>query len=98
MSRGARLNLLRHRRCQLPESLRGGRRRIEDDDRFAAVAAHHHLRIDRDLAEEGDAEELSGLAAAAVAEDLFALAAMIADEVAHVLDDAEDRHIHLAEH
>ena len=41
---------------------------------------------------------LGGLAAAAVAEDLFALAAVAADEVAHVLDDAEDRHVHLAEH
>ena len=32
-----------------------------------------------------------------MAEDLVALA-VVADEVAHVLDDAEHRHAHLAEH
>ena len=35
---------------------------------------------------------------AAVAEDVGALAALGADEIAHVLDDAEHRHVDLAEH
>ena len=35
---------------------------------------------------------------AAMAEDLVALAALGADEIAHVLHDADHRHIHLAEH
>src|SRR5207302_9883317 len=82
----------------MTERLRRGGRWIEDENRLAAVAADYDLRIDRDFAEEGDAEEFGGFAAAAVAEDFFALAAVAADEVAHVLDDAEDGHVDFAEH
>src|SRR6266511_1745275 len=71
------------------ERVRGRRRRIEDHDRLAGVAADDDLRIDRHFSEEWDAEHLRGLLAAAVTEDLFALAAVAADEIAHVLDDAE---------
>src|SRR5258708_991359 len=96
VSRRARLHLLHDRHRQLPERLGRGRRWIEDDDRLAAVAADDDLRVDRDLAEKWNAEELGGPAAATVAEDLFALAAVAADEIAHVLDDAKDGHVHLS--
>ena len=66
-------------------------------DRLALVAALGHVRIDRDLAEERHAGFLGQFPAAAVAEYVMALAVR-ADEVAHVLDDAEHRHAHLAEH
>ena len=54
--------------------------------------------MQRHAAQEGDAELLGLQLGAAVAEDVGALAALGADEVAHVLDDAEHRHVHLAEH
>jgi len=55
------------------------------------------MRVDGDFAEEGNGGLGGELAAAAVTEDLIALA-VVADEIAHVLDDAQDRHLHLAEH
>ena len=45
----------------------------------------------------GTSASVGQLLAAAVAEDLVALA-VVADEIAHVLDDAQHRHAHLAEH
>src|SRR5436305_1449629 len=87
MSGVARFDLLNYCLRQLPERFRRRGRRIEDENRFAAVAADDDFRIDRNLAEEWNAEELRSFAAAAVAEDFFALAAVPADEVAHVLDD-----------
>src|SRR5260221_6561137 len=63
--------------------------RLSDDDRLAAVAADDHLRIDRHLAEERHAEHLRRALPAAVSEDLLPLTAVLADEEAHVLDDAE---------
>ena len=54
--------------------------------------------MQRDLAEERHAELVGFLAGAAMAEDLRALAALGAEEIAHVLDDAEYRHGDLAEH
>src|SRR5436190_13309556 len=71
---------------------------LGDHDRMAAVGAHADVEMQRHLAEEGDAELFGFLARAAMAEDLRPLAAFGAEEVAHVLDDAEHRYRHLAEH
>jgi hypothetical protein len=54
--------------------------------------------MQRDLAEEGHAQALSLFARAAMAEDFGPLAAMGAEEIAHILDDAEHGHLDLAEH
>src|SRR6516164_2183015 len=67
------------------------------DHGHARIATLGHARIDGDLAEEGHPRIASESLAAAVAEDLVALA-VFADEVAHVLDNAEHRHAHLPEH
>ena len=50
------------------------------------------------FAEERYAEPRRLRRRAAVAEDMFGVAAIRADEDAHILHDAEDRHMHLAEH
>ena len=49
-------------------------------------------------ASSGASAALRDDVAAAAAEDLVLLAALGADEDAHVLDHAEDRDLHLAEH
>src|SRR5688500_12816417 len=98
MSGHAGLHLIDHLPRQLFEGEGGGGGRIRGNDRVAGVAAYYHLRVDWHFAEEGDAEHFGGLASAAVTEDLFALATVAADEVTHVLDDAEDRNVDLAEH
>src|SRR5260221_2911736 len=92
------LHLLHDLPGDLPEGLGGNGVGLGDDDRLAAVAADDHARVDRYLAEEGHAEHLGRPFPAAMTEDLLTLAAVLADEVAHVLDDAEERHVHLAEH
>src|SRR5436305_13823233 len=89
----ARLDLPLHAAGDVAEGLRGDGIGIEHHDRLAAVAAHHHLRIERHLAQERYAEHVGRAVAAAVAEDLFALAAVPADVVAHVLHDAQHRHV-----
>ena len=71
---------------------------IGDDDRVAAVGGLADGDVERHLAEEVAAELLGLAPRAAMAEDLAALAAMRAEEIAHVLDDAEHRHVDLAEH
>ena len=64
----------------------------------ALVASGADAGVDRDLAQEGDPQLFGHPAPAAVAEDLGALAAVAADEVAHVLDHAQHRDVELAEH
>src|SRR5712671_8094346 len=69
-----------------------------DGDRGSAVGGLTDLEVERHLAEKLGAEPLGLQAGAAMAEDLAAAAAMRAQEIAHVLDDAEHRHVDLAEH
>ena len=70
----------------------GGRPRLAlGDRRHAGVAALADRDVERDLAQEVDAVLLREPLAAAPAEDLGRLAAVRADERAHVLDDADDR-------
>src|SRR5262249_49989167 len=73
-------------------------RRLRADDRLAAVRGLADRDIERDLAQELDAEPLGLFPGAAVREDLAPLPAMRAREVAHVLDDPEHWHVDLAEH
>src|SRR5688572_28338590 len=72
--------------------------RRADDDRHAAVPTLAHRGVERDLAEERDAPALRLGARAAVGEDLVPRVAARADEVRHVLDQAEHRHVELVEH
>jgi len=72
--------------------------RLADDDRPAAVGGLADRGVERDLAEEVAAHLLRRRARAAMVEDIGALAAMGAAEIAHILDDPEDRHVDLAEH
>ena len=51
-----------------------------------------------DFAQETGSEFGGRLARPALAEDLRALVAAGAEEIAHVLDDAEDRHLHFTEY
>src|SRR5207237_10485882 len=93
-----RLDLRHDLSRELVKPFRRGRVRTKDHDRLARITADHDLRIDRHFAEERNAEHFGGFLSAAVTENLFALAAMSADEVAHVLDEAEDGNVDLAEH
>ena len=68
------------------------------DDRAAVVGRVADPAVERHFAEERRAERLRLVARAAVGENVGAAAAMRADEIAHVLDDAEHRHLDLLEH
>src|SRR5690242_13317678 len=68
------------------------------DDGAAFVGGLADGDVERHFAEEVGAELLGLAPGAAMAEDLAPLAAMRAQEIAHVLDDAEHRHVDLAEH
>src|SRR5690349_17661230 len=68
------------------------------DDGPALVRGLADLDVEGKLAQELDAELRRLALRAAVTEDVGLLAAMGAAEEAHVLDDAQDRHVHLAEH
>src|SRR6266571_4790330 len=69
-----------------------------DDDGCPAVRVLADSLLEGDRAEEGNAEALGGRLGAAVAEDLVPVAAAWADVPAHVLDQAERRHVEPAEH
>src|SRR5690349_2398182 len=68
------------------------------DDGSAVVGMGADVEMQGHLAQEGYAELLRLVPRAAMAEDLRALAAMRAEEEAHVLDEAQHRHGGLAEH
>ena len=72
--------------------------RILGDDGRAFIGCRTDGHLERHLSQErgADARRLGGRAA--VTEDIVTAATVGADEVAHILDDAEYRHIHLAEH
>src|SRR5690606_40831812 len=57
-----------------------------------------NVHRERHLAQEGDAQPCGFGLRAAVAEDVVVLAGVGGDEVAHVLDDAEQWHLDPAEH
>jgi len=68
------------------------------DDRAPLVGIFADGDIERHLAEEWNAELFRFLARPAVRKDVRSAAAMGTDEVAHVLDDAQKRHLDLVEH
>src|SRR4051812_13672554 len=63
------------------------------DHRLSGVAPDPYLRIERQLAQEVHLHLFRRALPAAVAENVDALAAMRAAQVAHVLDQPEDRHL-----
>src|SRR5579862_9538496 len=67
-------------------------------DRMTAIAGLADFGIELDTAEKGNPELLRGALAAALGEDVNLVLAMRADEIAHVLDDAENVDLHLLEH
>src|SRR3546814_9259763 len=67
---------------------------LGQDDRPAVVAAGAQLPHERDLTEQRRPEALGEVLAAAVAEDVVALA-VVTGEPAHVLDDALHLEVHL---
>src|SRR6266436_4220362 len=71
---------------------------LGNGDRDPAVGGLADLDIERHFAQKLDAEPLGFVAGAAMRKDLAAAAAMRAQEIAHVLDDAEHRHVDLCEH
>src|SRR5258708_23947062 len=78
----------------------GGQRRIRlvNHQGHTWAAAFTNPPVEGYLAQEWDIHALGQRLRAAVAENLFALAAMRADEVAHVLDHAEVRNFQRVEH
>src|SRR5438034_1373001 len=81
-----------------PECVRLRRIRGGGHRRRAFVSVAHHRRVERYRAEERHAEALRRALPAALGEDRRLLAAVRADEDAHVLHDAEDGHVQLLEH
>src|SRR6185437_12657931 len=69
-----------------------------DGDRLAAVGRFADVHVKRHFAKERDAELPRLFTRAAVAEDIGPLATLRAEEVAHVLHDAEDRNLDALEH
>ncbi len=73
-------------------------RRVHGDQRHRTIAALAQLARDRQLAEKRDLEGFGEARAAAVRKDLVPFVALAANVIAHVLDHAEDRNVHLGEH
>src|SRR5215472_13180643 len=71
---------------------------LSDGDRRSAVGGLADCDVERHLAEKLGAEPFGLMTGAAVTEDLAAAAAVRTQEIAHVLDDAEHRHVDLLEH
>src|SRR5207237_10034770 len=85
-----RLDLRHDLSRELFKRFRRGRVRTKDHDRLARITADHDLRIDRHFAEERNAEHFGGFLSAAVTENRFALAAMVADEGVRDRDQSVD--------
>src|SRR5436190_3586770 len=66
--------------------------------RFTRIRSFPQPRIERYFPKKRNAEPMGFLARSAMAEDRMALAAFVADEIAHVLDNTEHRHAYPAEH
>src|SRR5215510_3423043 len=71
------------------ERARGRRIRLADQHGYSGVAALTDRLVDRDAADERHAEILRHPLAAALTEDVRFVLAVRADEVAHVLEDAD---------
>src|SRR5215813_6862704 len=72
--------------------------RLALDHGSTAVGGSADRDVQRDFAEERHPETLGLMARTAMAKDIGLGTAMRALEVAHVLDDAEHRHVDLREH
>src|SRR5581483_5839417 len=82
----------------LEKALAHRRARVLYQNRHALVAAFAQRRRDRNFAEVRNLEALGRAPGAAAGKNLVLLAAAVADKIAHVLDDADDRDHHLVEH
>src|SRR3989441_11418974 len=89
---------VRHAACDDGERLRRGGLRLRHDNRLARVGQVGKVRLQRYLTQQRHAELVREPRATAREEDLGALAAVRADEVAHVLDHAEHRDADPLEH
>src|SRR5262249_12403560 len=69
-----------------------------DNDRYADVARLPNAERDRDLSEQGRVESSRQAFAPARAENIMPLRTIGANEVAHILDDTEDRYLDLLKH
>src|SRR5450755_906840 len=72
--------------------------RLGGDHRHAGIRFLADRHVQRHFAEERHALAFGFLARSAIAENIRARAAARAQEIAHVLDDAEHRYIHALEH
>src|SRR5207244_12657247 len=68
--------------------------RVLKDERLSGVPANHDPRVEWDPTEERQPEFFRGRLAPSDLEDVGLLAAVRADETAHVLDHAQDVHLH----
>src|ERR1700733_4348365 len=82
----------------LPINLRNLPLRLYLRDRRAGVRCFAHDDVQRNFAEEWNAEFFGLVPRAAVAENIAAFAAVWAQEITHILDDAEHRHFDALEH
>src|SRR5262245_37291753 len=72
--------------------------RLADDHRIALIRRGADRHVQGHLAEEWNAQPLGFVTCAAMAEDVRSRPAFRALKVAHVLHDAEHRHVHFPEH
>src|SRR5437773_3626813 len=79
----------------LLKRLSGRRLGLREHDRGPLVGVAADRSVERDLAEERDAQRFRRALRPAVAEQVIALAAVRADVRAHVLHDAEEMHLRL---
>src|SRR2546422_3564231 len=91
-------DLLRQLAGDLRERARGGGLGLRKHDRRSGVAVLSYRRVERNLAEERDAQRFRSERRAAVTEDLVPTAAARANVVAHVLDHAQEGYLGLLEH
>ena len=85
-------------RRDVAEHLADRARRCGGHDRSPVAIGAADARVERHRAEERQLVAGGKVASTAGSEDVGALVAVRADESAHVLDDAEHRHVELAEH
>src|SRR5439155_9121062 len=76
----------------------GDDRVFEIGQGLTGVAGGADLHVEGNFAQEGDVQLLGFLTGATAAENVVALATFLADEAAHVLDDAENGDVDGAEH
>src|SRR4029077_11762772 len=87
-----------HTACDVPVGGGDRARRLRHDDGLPAVGGFAKRKLERDLAEEGHADARRLSSRAAMAENIVTRSAVRANEHAHILDDAENWRVDLAEH